>query len=89
MQEIGASDVVIGERYDGKSKSSDENLAKLAHSVGLNVTTLVTSALHDPSKISLSSGQKGYFHWGTLMPFLRALVKSMGRFHAHYLSQHH
>ena len=75
MQEIGATDVVIGERYDGKSKSSDENLAKLAHSVGLNVTTLVTSALHDPSKISLSSGQKGYFHWGTLMPFLRACEK--------------
>ena len=45
---------MIGERYDGKSKSSDEYLAKLAHSVGLNVTTLVTSALHDPSKISLS-----------------------------------
>ena len=31
--------------------------------------------LSSASAINLPSGQKGYFHWGTLMPFLRACEK--------------
>jgi len=74
-KEVGARSVVLGERYDGVGAKEDKRLIEAADHAGIHIKVLVTSTLHDPSAINLSSGQKGYFHWGTLMPFLRACEK--------------
>ena len=74
-QEIGSNYILLGERYNGNAIISDKKLIEAAHKSNINTKVMVTSALHNPSAINLSSGQKGYFHWGTLMPFLRACEK--------------
>ena len=74
-KEVGAKSILLGERYDGMGVKEDRNLIEVARREGIMTKVVVTSALHDPSAINLSSGQKGYFHWGTLMPFLRACEK--------------
>ena len=61
-QEIGSNYILLGERYNGNAIISDKKLIEAAHKSNIKTKVMVTSALHNPSAINLSSGQKGYFH---------------------------